>query len=189
MQAKSPARHDVIIAGIGGTGSMIIGQILAAAGVSKYRYVLWNPSMTTARRGAPADCTIILSDEEIASPLLLRVQTVLMTESSRLKAFENRVLPGGLIVLETSGLKDKVERNDVRVMEVPGVETAARVGSALARNMVLLGAYVEAVKPVPVEPVEAEINKRFGRDQELLSLNSGAFREGVKLTAKSSPKV
>ena len=95
MEAKSPARHDVIIAGMGGTGSMIIGQILAAVGLSKYKHVLWNPSMTTARRGAPADCTVVLSEEEVASPLLHSAQTVIMTESSRLKAFENRVLAGG----------------------------------------------------------------------------------------------
>ena len=92
------------------------------------------------------------------------------------------------MILEASGLKDKVERSDIRVMEVPGVETAARLGSALAHNMVLLGAYVEVVKPVPVEAVEGEINKRFGKDPGMLSLNSGAFREGVKLAAKSSPK-
>ncbi|MDI6776605.1 MAG: 2-oxoacid:acceptor oxidoreductase family protein [Syntrophales bacterium] len=112
MKGVPPRRHDVIIAGIGGTGSMIIGQILASAAVSRYNNVLWNPSMTTARRGAPADCTVILSDTEIASPLLLSAKTVIMTESSRLKAFEGRVLPGGMIILETSGKSEEVERDD-----------------------------------------------------------------------------
>ena len=187
METKSPIRHDVIIAGIGGTGSMIIGQILASASVPKYRHVLWNPSMTTARRGAPADCTVILSEEEIASPLLLNARTVIMTESSRLKAFENRVLPGGMMVLESSGLKDKVERNDISVIKIPGVDTALELGSALARNMVMLGAYIEAVKPTPIESIEEEINKRFGKDENLLALNMGAFRAGVKLAVRSSP--
>jgi len=181
MEAKSPARHDVIIAGIGGTGSMIIGQILVSAALSRYNHLLWNPSMTTARRGAPADCTVILSDNEIASPLLFRAETVIMTESSRLKAFEGRVLPEGMIIIEASGKMDDVERDDVRVLEIPGVETAARLGNALARNMVLLGAYIEKVKPLPAELVEEEISRRFADKSKLRELNLTAFREGIKI--------
>jgi len=181
MENNIQKRHDIIIAGIGGTGSMIIGQILASAGVSVYKNALWNPSMTTARRGAPADCTVILSDEEIGSPLLLRVKNTIMTESSRLKAFENRVLPNGTIILESSGLKEEVGRDDVTVVKVPGVEIAAKVGSALARNMVLLGAFIEKVKAIPAENIEAEITKRFSIKEEILSLNLNAFREGIKL--------
>jgi len=89
------------------------------------------------------------------------------------------------LVLAAFGYVARVCQEALRRTRAKGL----RVGSALARNMVLLGAYVESVKPVPVETVEGKINKRFGRDQELLSLNSGAFREGVKLAAKSSPKV
>jgi len=181
MDTASPSRHDVIIAGVGGTGSMIIGQILATAGMNKYQHILWNPSMTTARRGAPADCTVILSDKEIGAPFLTRLDTVIMTESSRLKAFENRVKPGGLIVLETSGLNEDVQRTDVKVVRVPGVETAAKVGDALGRNMVMLGAYIELTNAVPQDFIEAEMNRRFkGRVQEI---NLAAFREGIKLLA------
>ena len=183
MKGISSKRHDVIIAGIGGTGSMIIGQILASAALSKYNHVMWNPSMTTARRGAPADCTVILSDDEIASPLLYNAQTIVMTEASRLKAFEKRVISGGMIIIETSGKSENVERDDIRVKEVPGVETAARVGNALARNMVLLGAYIEIIKPLPSELIEEEINKRFQNNNKLLDVNLNAYKEGIKIAA------
>lgn len=185
MKGEPSKRHDVIIAGIGGTGSMIIGQILAAAAVSQYNNVLWNPSMTTARRGAPADCTVIFSDSEIASPLLFSTETVIMTESSRLKAFEGRVLPGGMIILEISGKSEDVERNDVRVLEIPGVETAARLGNALARNMVLLGAYIEKVDPLPAVLIEEEIGRRFPDSGKLRELNLAAFREGIKIAKET----
>jgi len=135
MKEGLSKRHDVIIAGIGGTGSMIIGQILASAAVSQYAHVLWNPSMTTARRGAAADCTVILSDNEIASPLLFGAQTIVMTESSRIKVFEDRVLPDGLIIMESIGKNGDVGRNDIKTLEISGVETAARLGNALARNI------------------------------------------------------
>ena len=183
MKGTPPKRHDVIIAGIGGTGSMIIGQILASAAVSKYTHVLWNPSMTTARRGAPADCTVILSDDEVASPLLYSTQTVVMTESSRLKAFEDRVLPGGLIIIETNRKSENLERDGIETLEIPGVETAARLGNALARNMVLLGAYIEKVRPIPAELIEEEISKRFQNNNKLQELNLAAFREGIKIAA------
>ena len=183
MKDVSSKRHDVIIAGIGGTGSMIIGQILASSAMDRYNNVMWNPSMTTARRGAPADCTVILSDDEIASPLLYRARTVIMTESSRLKAFEDRALPGGIIIMETSGKTGELERDDVEVFEVPGVETAGRLGNTLARNMVLLGAYIEKVNPVSPESIEDEINKRFQGSGKVLELNLNAFREGMKIIA------
>ena len=179
MATESPVRYDVIIAGVGGTGSMVIGQVLATAGMNRYEHILWNPSMTTARRGAPADCTVILSDKEIGAPFLSKLDTVIMTESSRLRAFENRVKPGGLIVLETSGLNEDVQRTDVKVVKVPGVETAAKVGDALGRNMVMLGAYIELTKAVSQDLIEQEMTRRFrGRVQEI---NLGAFREGVNL--------
>lgn len=183
MQGASSRKHDVIVAGIGGTGSMMIGQILASAGVTQYNNTLWNPSMTTARRGAPADCTVILSDNEITSPLLLRAETVLMTESSRLEAFEDRALPGGTIIMEASGKTKDVERDDVTVFEVPGVETAARLGNTLARNMVILGAYIEKLKALSIESVEEEISKKFSGNDKVRELNLSAFREGIKIAA------
>ena len=183
MKEKTSKRHDVIIAGIGGTGSMIIGQLLASAAVDQYDNVLWNPSMTTARRGAPADCTVILSDEEIASPLLYSAQSVIMTESSRLKAFEGRVLPRGLVIIESSGKSENVQRTDVKTLEIPGVEVASQLGNALARNMVLLGAYIEKVKPLPAESIEREISNKFQNNSKVQELNLNAFREGVRIAA------
>jgi len=186
MGDKMPTRHDVIIAGIGGTGSMIIGQILASAGVTKYKYTLWNPSMTTARRGAPADCTVVLSDEKIGSPLFMQAQTVIMTESSRLNFFEKRVLQGGTLIIETSGLKETVKRDDIRTIEIPGVTTAAKIGNALARNMVLLGAYIKTINPLTMEAIEKEITTRFEKNNAMLTLNIKAFQKGAEIVAKAA---
>ncbi|MDY6855928.1 MAG: 2-oxoacid:acceptor oxidoreductase family protein [Thermodesulfobacteriota bacterium] len=183
MKEKTSKRHDVIIAGIGGTGSMIIGQLLASAAVDQYDNVLWNPSITTARRGAPADCTVILSDEKIASPLLYNAQSVIMTESCRLKAFEDRVLPGGLVIIESSGKSENVKRNDVKTLEIHGVEVASKLGNALTRNMVLLGAYIEKVKPLPAESIGKEISNKFKNNSKVQELNLNAFREGGKIAA------
>ena len=174
-------RHDVIIAGIGGRGALIIGQILAQAAMSRYKRILWYPNYTTARRGAPADATVIFSDEEITSPLVSQAQALVVVESSRLKPFEPRVQPGGWIFIESFGLKEKVERKDVNVAEVPGVEMAARLGDTQVGNFILLGAYVGTTKVISPEVIKGEIERRFSSSERMLLLNSKAFEEGLRL--------
>jgi len=86
-----------------------------------------------------------------------------------------------MIILETSGENEEVERDDVRVVEIPGVETAARLGNALARNMVLLGAYVEKLAPLPAALIEEEIARKFPDNGKMRELNLNAFREGMNI--------
>ena len=174
-------RNDVIIAGIGGRGALIIGQVLSQAAMSRYKYVLWYPNYTTARRGAPADATIIFSNEEIASPLVSQAQALVVVESSRLKPFEHRVQPGGWIFVESFGLREKVERKDISVVEVPGVEIAARLGDTQVGNFILLGTYVGATDVISPELIIEEIKRRFSNNARMLLLNNKAFEEGLRL--------
>jgi len=175
-------RHDVIVAGIGGRGALILGQVLAHAAADRYKYVTWCPNMTTARRGAPADCTVVLSDEEIASPLVQQAQTLILVDPSQTKSFEHRVQPGGEVFLEISGMNDKMERRDVHVLEVPGLNIAAKLGDTQVGNFVLFGAYVGRTKVISADSVEKELHKRFAGRNRILSLNIDAFREGMALT-------
>jgi Pyruvate/2-oxoacid:ferredoxin oxidoreductase gamma subunit len=85
--------------------------------------------------------------------------------------------------MESIGKNGDVGRNDIKTLEISGVETAARLGNALARNMVLLGAYIEKVRPIPAELIEEEISKRFQNNNKLQELNLAAFREGIKIAA------
>jgi len=175
------AKYDVIIAGIGGRGALIIGQVLAQAAMSRYKHVLWYPNYTTARRGAPADATVIFSDEEVTSPLVSQAQALVVVDSSRLKSFEHRVQPGGCIFVETFSLKERVEREDVRVVEIPGVEMAAKLGNTQVGNFILLGAYVGTTKVIPPELIKEEIGRRFSDNERMLLLNGRAFEEGLRL--------
>lgn len=174
-------KYDAIIAGIGGRGALIIGQVLAQAAIDGYRHILWYPNYTTARRGAPADATVIFSDEEITSPLVSQAQALVVVDSSRLKPFEDRVQPGGWIFLETFSLKDKVKRRDIKVVEVPGVEMAAKLGDTQVGNFILLGAYVGTTKVISPELIKREISRRFSSNEKMQLLNGKAFEEGLKL--------
>lgn len=181
MEQKMTPTYSLIVAGIGGMGALSAGQLVAEAAMSLYQNVCWCPNMTTARRNAPADCTVVLSNEEITSPLVFQADAVVIVEPSLLKAFEQRVRASGLIMVESRGLKDEVARDDVRVVKVPALETASSLGSTQAANLVMLGAYVAVSRAMPSELVKARLEERFAGNPKLLALNTSAYEAGLKL--------
>jgi len=98
MTPKSPAGEELLIAGVGGWGIVTIGDLLAKAALKKYRHVVWFPSYATVMRGGESECCVIFSDEKIPSPIIYRSGTVVVLGAWRIKAFEDRVRPGGLIL-------------------------------------------------------------------------------------------
>jgi len=138
---------------------------------------------------------IILSKDPIPSPLVSRGDVLLVLNNSQLKPFEGRVLPGGIIILESTGLATKVEREDVSVLEIPALEIATSIGNPLTSNMILLGAYVQKTGIFPPELMEREVEARFGivetgvrasAKEALMAQNLDAFRRGVELV-KAKP--
>ena len=180
-------RHDVIIAGIGGMGVLLTGEIIVKSAPAQYKNVLWIPNYTTAQRGAPCDCIVILSDEDIYSPLVDQAEAAIIMAASQLKAFESRVKPGGFILLETYGLFDKATRTDVKVIPMSAVETAAKSGNRLGANMVALGMYVKISKAVAPEHIEKTIEEKFPRKKKELHHNLELFREGLKMGTDVNP--
>ena len=178
-------RFEVIMAGVGGRGVLMAGELLARAALSVYPYASWLPSYTAAMRGGPCECTVILSEEEIASPIVSKVASVVVMEPTQLKSFLGRLKPGGLLIVEISGLEEKVDRDDVTVLKVPALAIADRVGNPQAANLVLLAAYIEATKAIPLGLVEAELEKRLGANEKVKAINRAALREGTKLAASS----
>ena len=106
MKGK-PAAWELLIAGVGGWGIITIGDLLAKAALKKYKHVVWFPSYATAMRGGESECCIIFSDEKIPSPIIYRSGTVMVLGAWRIKAFEDRVHPGGLMLIDTTGLQDE----------------------------------------------------------------------------------
>ncbi|MEW6034452.1 MAG: 2-oxoacid:acceptor oxidoreductase family protein [Chloroflexota bacterium] len=179
METKD-SRHSVIMAGIGGKGVLMAGQILAKAALPQYKYVSWTPTYYTLMRGGASECTVIMSNEHPGAPVLPLARKVVVFEPSQLKPFQGRVRPGGILITESAGLPE-IDRDDVRVLKVPAVDVASKLGDVMAANFVLLGAYIGVSKAVRPELVEAELEKRFGHKGKVLDINRGAFREGLKL--------
>ena len=181
MQKKTPSRVELIVVGIGGMGVLVAGRVLASAGLGTYKFTSAMPSYAIEKRGGLSECTVILSDQEIASPILDQAQTLMLLDSSQIKAFQGRVRPGGLVIAESAGLKDKPDRKDFRLIQVSGLEIAMRIGGVLVNNLILLGAYTQLVKPLPPESIQGELERRYRDNQAVLKQNMEAFRQGLEL--------
>ncbi len=175
-------RKEVILAGFGGQGVMSIGKNLAEAGVEEGLEVSWVPSYGPEMRGGTANCSVILSDEPIGAPLVEQPTEIIVMNRPSMAKFEGDVRPGGTIFVNSSIIKDKVQRDDVTAVYVPCDEIAVELGNPKVSNMVMLGAYVAASKVLKVETIEAMIQEMFtGRKAALVPLNMEALKRGMAL--------
>lgn len=188
--AGTNQRHTVIAAGIGGSGVVSVGMLISGAGLRKYRYVTRFPNFSAYMRGGPCECTVILSDSPILSPVVANGDAVLILNNLQLPFYEYRVHTGGVIIVEGTGLEAKPDRKDIKVVEIPAIQIAANMGSTLVSNMILLGVYVRITGLLAPEFIEDEIKNKFtiaesgartvGRES-LMAQNINAFRYGVEL--------
>ncbi len=181
MKQKAPSRAEVIMAGIGGMGVLVAGRVLSWAALQSYKHVSWVPSYEAAMRGGLSECTVIFSDGEIASPILDQAQAVIVLDGSQFKAFEPRVRPGGVMIVEGAGLTDKPARQDFKLLPVSGLEIAVSMGESRINNLILLGVYVELAKTITAELIEEELKRSYGDREAILKRNKQAFRRGLEL--------
>lgn len=176
---------EVIIAGFGGQGVLFGGQLLAYAGLDEGKHVTWIPAYGPEMRGGTANCTAIVSDEEIGSPLVRYPSAIIAMNRPSLDKYENQVKPGGLLVVNSSMLDRPVKRTDIRVLEVDGSGVAERLGDKRMTNMVLLGALLANLPVLPLSAIENALKVHLPeRHQRLLPKNFEALREGAKYKVK-----
>lgn len=187
MEQELPKRGEVIITGLGGTGVLTAGTLLAEAAVEYYKNVTWFPSYAISKRGGLTECTVVFSNDEIASPLLSRADGVIVAESSQVRDFESRVRQGGTMVVEKAGLQGNLERKDIQMIEVPAIETAIDIGgTSQGANLILLGAFVQVTGILSPEFIKKKIKKAFAGKGKALQGNLRAFEEGCKLVTSRS---
>jgi len=185
MKQKLPTRGEVIITGLGGAGALTAGTLLAEAASSKYKNVTWFPSYAISKRGGLCECTVIFSNDEIASPLLSQADGVIVAEAAQFKDFEGRVRPGGTMIVEKTGLESKAERKDIRVIEVQAIETAISLsGTSRGANLVLLGAFVGVTQIISPELIKQQLKEAFASNEKVLKGNLEAFDQGLNLVKK-----
>ena len=159
---------------------MSIGKNLVEAGVEEDLQVSWVPSYGPEMRGGTANCTVIISDERIGSPLVEHPSEIVVMNRAALAKFGPQVQPGGTIFINSSIVPDTVNRSDVQVHYVPCDDIARELGNSKVSNMVMLGAYVAATKVLQVKTIENMIHEMFtGKKAKLVPLNMDALQRGI----------
>ncbi len=172
--------HSVIIAGFGGQGVILAGKILAYAGMEQGLEVTWLPSYGPEMRGGTANCTVVLSEDPVGSPIVDEPSALIAMNLPSLDKFEPIVAKGGTIIVNRSLAERGVAREDVKVTSVPLNTVAAKLGSARAINMVALGAYIKATGVIPLQMVKTAMIKMLEKDGKgkFVPMNEQALEEG-----------
>jgi 2-oxoglutarate ferredoxin oxidoreductase subunit gamma len=175
-------QEEIIISGFGGQGTLFAGQLLAHAVMDQGFHVTWIPSYGPEMRGGKARCTVIVSDEEIGSPLVRQPSAAIVLNIPSMDAFEPAVKPGGVLVVNSSLVQRQSERDDIRVFYVPATDLAIELGNVRLANVICLGALVQCLGVVPLEAVEQALDDHLPeRHRDLLGLNKEALRKGAAL--------
>ncbi len=184
-EVEQMTKHqEVIMAGMGGQGIMRIGQLLAHAALLEGLNVVWFPAYGPETRGGTADCTVIISTDEIGSPVSSSPDTLVALNQLMLDRFVQSVKREGLIVVNCSLAKAPTSRPDCKVVEVPANDIANELGNSIAANMVMLGAYVALARPVSLESVKASMTEVLpARLHGFIPLNNSALEKGASLFA------
>jgi len=174
-------REEVIMAGSGGQGIMFAGTLLAHAAMEEGLNVTYFPSYGAEMRGGTANCTVIISDESIGSPVVTNPSSLLAMNENSVERFASKVKKNGLIIVNSSLLKKEVAIDGVEVVRVKATELAEELGDGRVANMVILGAYIKRRKVVSLERTIESLEKVLGKGREsLLSLNREALKKGEK---------
>ena len=174
-------QHDVIMAGFGGQGILLIGKILAYAGMNEGRQVSWLPSYGPEMRGGTCNCTVVISDRPVGSPVIRSPRAVLAMNLPSLEKFEPDLRPGGVLLINTSLIDRGAERGDVTVVEVRANEIANELGNPRSANMVALGAYLGATGAVSLDKVEEVVRDSFAGKPKVVELNLDALHRGFEI--------
>ena len=171
-------RQEIIISGFGGQGVLLMGQILTLAGMLEDKKVSWIPSYGPEMRGGTANCSVIISDEPIGSPVVYEATAVVAMNLQSLDKFEPALLPKGVLIINSSLIEKEAKRDDIQVYRIPVSEIAAELGNPKMANMVGLGGLLAATKAVKIESLFQAFGKKFAAKPELLAANKEAIQRG-----------
>ncbi len=170
-----------IFAGFGGQGVLSMGLNLTQAAMLEGKNVTYLPSYGAEVRGGTANCTVAISDEEIASPVASSPEFVVAMNQPSLVRFQNQIQSGGVFFINSSLIATEVSRGDIDVVSVPANSIAERLGSPKSANMVMLGALIKRSNLVLLSSVIEGLRHTLKKKQKLIAINEEALTAGYDL--------
>lgn len=172
---------SIIFSGFGGQGVLFIGMAMSNCAMNEDKYVTWLPSYGAEMRGGTANCTVIIANEEVASPYEQTPDYVIALNAQSVEKFEMKVKPGGSLIVNSSLYHEKERRTDINYVYVPANEIAAKIGEIKCANVVMLSAFIEKTKIVKIESLKKVIRNVISASKaKLLKINELAIQKGAE---------
>ena len=173
------AEYQILIAGFGGQGLLFSGKVLAYAGLLEGRQLSWLPSYGPEMRGGTANCSVILSEEPVGSPIVNNPNVLMVMNAPSLDKMEDTVQPGGMIFVDSSLISRPVRRTDVKTYYIPATRLASENGMPTLANMIILGKVIKETGVIPFENVERALKKVISAKRaDMLEYNMKALKLG-----------
>jgi 2-oxoglutarate ferredoxin oxidoreductase subunit gamma len=172
--------QGVIMSGFGGQGIVSAGILLAYAGMVDGKHVTFFPAYGAEMRGGTANCSVVVSSEEVASPVVSSPDSVIAMNEPSLLKFEPALKPGGLLLINESLVSSRPKRSDVTAVTIDANKLAEEIGTVKCANMVMLGALLKRTQAVSLESVIKTLPKVFSRaKKEMIDINVEALKKGA----------
>ncbi len=170
-----------LFSGFGGQGILFSGKFLAYKGLTEGKQVSWLPSYGPEMRGGTASCSVIVSDEPVGSPIVSNPDVLVAMNLPSLDKFENAVVPGGIIIADSTLIERKVNRDDVTVYYVPATKLASDNNMPTLANMIIIGKVLKALDEYSEEGVTAALKKVISAKRaDMLDVNLKAISIGAE---------
>ena len=172
--------EEIIVSGFGGQGALFAGQLLTYTGMDEGLHVTWIPSYGPEMRGGTAHCIVILSDDNIGSPIIRQPTICIVMNPPSMEKYEPLIKPGGLLVANSTLVRTRAERTDIEAVYVPANELAAELGNVKMANVVLLGAMLGTREILPIASVKRTLDEHIPeRRKHIIEPNKRALDRGV----------
>jgi 2-oxoglutarate ferredoxin oxidoreductase subunit gamma len=170
---------SLLIAGSGGQGILFVGKLIAQAAMLSGRNVTWFPSYGAEVRGGTANCTVVISEGLIGSPVVRNPDIIIVMNEASLERFEGRVKKGGLLLSDSSMVRKRPARDDILFLEVPAGELALSLGAPLSANMVIAGALARKAAVCGIETLRKALEELTPKGRaKSLAANIEAIEKG-----------
>jgi 2-oxoglutarate ferredoxin oxidoreductase subunit gamma len=175
-------KEEIIMSGFGGQGVLSMGKLLAYAAMMEGKEVSWLPAYGPEQRGGTANCTVIVSDRKVPSPIVSHYSMAVLLNQPSIEKFLPTVKPGGILIYDNSSVIEPPKRDDINIYSIDAMEAAAAMKNIKTFNMIILGGLIKAKPIVSVEHIKKALYKTLPeRHHKLIPMNEEALLKGMQI--------
>jgi len=176
------AETKIFIAGFGGQGVVLVGNIIAYAAMNEGKKILGMVSYGAEMRGGASSSSVIISEDEIDSPIIDEADILICLSKEAYSKFKDKIKKNGFLFIDSSKVNECEDKKNCSIINIPATEIAKEMGNIMVANIVMLGALIEKTKILKIESVLGALKKPFsGEKRNLIYINESALKAGIDL--------